>query len=315
MKVLGSTYLPIMKTLANKISDTAELVAYSDKFSLADQLAEIDVLLLGHQKVTSEDLAHAPKLRLIHQHGRGLDSLDLAAATERGVLVANVPGGNSVAVAEHCLALLLYQAKQFALVAKQIEDRVVGAPMGIEIKNKTLLIVGLGAAGKELARMAKALGMRVLATKRRPESHPGVEVDVLGGSDDLCRFLPEADFVVALAALTAETRGMIGAEALSLMRPTAYLINAGRGALVEYDALLDVLSRSAISGAAFDTFWAEPADPEDAIVQLDNFMLTPHVAGFSDAAIEHVTDCVAQNIRSLASKTPLQNVVNELVKT
>ena len=310
MKVLGSTYLPIMKRLEEKIAGTAELVAYNEALPLTDQLAEIDVLMLGHQKVTAEDLAHAPKLRLIHQHGRGLDSLDMSAATERGILVANVPGGNSVAVAEHCLALMLYQAKKLGVAARQVENRIVGAPMGIEIKGKTLLIVGLGATGSDLARIAKALGMQVMATKRRPEIRPNVELDELGGSGDLLRLLPEADFVVVLAALTEETRGMIGAEALRQMRPDAYLINAGRGALVEYSALLDTLTRRAIAGAAFDTFWNEPADPKDPMVQLGNFFLTPHVAGFSDAAIEHVTDSVAQNIRSLASNAPLQNVVN-----
>jgi D-3-phosphoglycerate dehydrogenase len=311
VKVLGSTYLPIMQRLAEKTSETAELRAFDETVPFADQLGDIDVLMLGHQKVTAADLDRAPRLRLIHQHGRGTDSLDLAAATERGIVVANVPGGNSVAVAEHCLALMLFQAKQLGLTGAFIERRIVGAPSGLEIKGKSLLIVGLGAAGSELARMARALGMRVLATKRRPDPAQAVDVDVLRGSGELHSLLPEADFVVVLAALTNETRGLIGAQELNLMKPTAFLVNAGRGALVDYDALREALEMERIAGAAFDTFWAEPADPKDPILGMSGFLLTPHVAGFSDEAIEHVTGIIAQNISSLSTNGPILNVVNE----
>ena len=311
MKVLGSTYLPIMKRLAEKISETAELRTFDETVPFADQLGDIDVLMLGHQKVTAADLDRAPRLRLIHQHGRGTDSLDLGAATERGIVVANVPGGNSVAVAEHCLALMLFQAKQLGFTGAFIERRIVGAPSGLEIKGKSLLIVGLGAAGIELARIARALGMRVLATKRRPDPAQAVDVDVLRGSGELHSLLPEADFVVVLAALTNETRGLIGAQELNLMKPTAFLVNAGRGALVDYDALRETLEMERIAGAAFDTFWAEPADPKDPILGMSGFFLTPHVAGFSDVAIEHVTSIITQNICSLAINGPILNVVSE----
>ena len=311
MKVLGSTYLPIMQRLAEKIPETAELRAFDETVPFADQLGDIDVLMLGHQKVTAADLDRAPRLRLIHQHGRGTDNLDLGAATERGIVVANVPGGNSVAVAEHCLALMLFQAKQLGFTGAFIERRIVGAPSGLEIKGKSLLIVGLGAAGSELARMARALGMRVLATKRLPDPAQTVDVDVLRGSGELHSLLPEADFVVVLAALTNETRGLIGAQELNLMKPTAFLVNAGRGALVDYDALREALEMERMAGAAFDTFWAEPADPKDPILGMSGFLLTPHVAGFSDVAIEHVTGIIAQNIRSLTTNGPILNVVNE----
>jgi phosphoglycerate dehydrogenase-like enzyme len=207
--------------------------------------------------------------------------------------------------------LMLFQAKQLGFTGAFIERRIVGAPSGLEIKGKSLLIVGLGAAGSELARMARALGMRVLATKRRPDPAQTVDVDVLRGSGELHSLLPEADFVVVLAALTNETRGLIGAQELNLMKPTAFLVNAGRGALVDYDALREALEMERIAGAAFDTFWAEPADPKDPILGMSGFLLTPHVAGFSDVAIEHVTGIIAQNIRSLTTNGPILNVVNE----
>ena len=310
MIVLSSTYHPIMERLVAKIEDVADMRAFVDDMPLADQISDIDVLMLGHQKITAKHLMRAPKLKLIQQHGRGIDGVDLPAARTAGVRVANVPAGNSIAVAEHCLALMLSQAKQLHLTDKAITERIVGAPCGLEISGKTLFIAGLGAAGSELARMARALGMRVLATKGRPEVQPDVDVDALGGPNDIHAFLPDADFVVLLAALTADTRNLIGANELRLMKSTAYLVNAARGALVDYDALFACLVDQRIAGAAFDTFWSEPADPSDPILELDRFTLTPHVAGFSDTAIEHVTDIVAHNIHSLANASPLLNVVN-----
>jgi phosphoglycerate dehydrogenase-like enzyme len=112
VKILGSTYLPIMQRLAEKIAGTAELCDFNERVPLADQLADINVLMLGHQKVTATISTARRGLRLIHQHGRSTDSLDLGSASERGIVVANVPGGNSVAVAEHSLALMLFEAKQ-----------------------------------------------------------------------------------------------------------------------------------------------------------------------------------------------------------
>ena len=310
MTVLGSTYKPIMHRLAAKIQDVAHIHKFAKDRQLSDQLIDVDILMLGHQKVTADDLAGAPRLKLIHQHGRGIDGVDLGAATTAGVTVANVPEGNSIAVAEHTLALILAQAKRLNLAQKAIADRLVGAPCGLELRGKTLLIIGLGAAGAELARLAKALGMRVLATKRRPELQPNVSVDALGGPDDLHRFLSKADFVVLLTILTSETHNLISMAELNLMRPTAYLINAARGALVDYDALLTSLLEGTIAGAAFDTFWSEPANPDDPILALDRFLLTPHVAGFSDVSIDYVTDVVAYNIHSLQSGEALINVAN-----
>ncbi|MCP4472674.1 MAG: hydroxyacid dehydrogenase [Gammaproteobacteria bacterium] len=309
MTVLGSTYLPIMDKLASKIDDIANIRPFSEDMDLSDQLAGIDILMLGHQKVMADDLAGAPLLKLIHQHGRGGDSVDLAAAAEAGVTVANVPGGNSVAVAEHSLALMLSLAKNLHLAEKSISERKVGAPGSIELRGKTLAIIGLGASGTELARLAGFMGMKVLAIKRHPDVKPDVTVDALYGPNDLHEVLEQADFVVLLATLAPETMSMIGKTELAMMKPAAYLINSARGALVDYDALFACLQEGNIAGAAFDTFWREPADPDDRMLGLENFLLTPHVAGFSDASVEHVTDAVAQNICRLKNGEALLNTI------
>lgn len=300
-----------MRRLEEKLAGMAEVYDYDHTLPMASQVAEANVIMLGHNKVTADDMKHAPHLKLIHQHGSGTDGVDMVAAKARGVIVANVPGGNSTAVAEHSLALLLFEAKRFGHARTSIDSYTVGAPSTLEIKGKTLLIVGLGSSGSKLAQMTKALGMRVLATKGQPDTESAAHVDELGGPQDLHRFLPQADFVAMHSALTPQTRSIIGTRELELMKPTAHLINASRGALVDYDALCKSLNEGGIAGAAFDTFWTEPVDPDDALLCTEGFFLTPHVAGFSDSAIEHVTEIVVQNIQSLAVNEPLRNVVSD----
>lgn len=308
MIVLGSTYLPMMAGIAARLEPAIELRMFDPRRSLAQQLADVDVLLLGHQRVSQADLAAAPRLRLIQQHGRGLDSVDLEAARRHGVSVANVPGGNSVAVAEHALALILALARQLHRAPACIIDRRTGQPMGIELRGKTLVLIGLGAAGTEFASIAHALGLRVLAIRANATKASRVPVDFLGGPDQMEAVLPQADFVLLLATLTPATAGMFGSRQFDLMKDTAFLVNVGRAGLVDRAALQSALQHGRIAGAAFDVFWAEPADPADPLLALENFILTPHVAGFSDNAIAHIAAEVAANIHRLREGAPLANL-------
>lgn len=310
MNVLGSTYLTMMAGIEARLRPGVALLAFDNRRSLAHQLADIDVLILGHQRVTATELAAAPRLRLIQQHGRGLDGVDLDAARRQGVTVANVPGGNSVAVAEHALALMLVLARQLHRAPQAVRRRLTGEPMGIELRGKTVALIGLGAAGAELAGIARALGMRVLAVRADVSKASAVPVDFLGGPDQIEHVLPQADFVLLLATLTPATAGMLGERQLSLMKETAFLINVGRAGLVDRAALEAVLKDRRIAGAAFDVFWGEPADPADPLLALTNFVLTPHVAGFSDNSIAHIAGEVVANIHRLCRGEPLAFVAD-----
>jgi D-3-phosphoglycerate dehydrogenase len=310
MVVLGSTYTPVMQVLRGKLPAGVELRAFDARIPLVAQVADVDVLIIGSHRVSAEVIQGAPKLRLLQQHGRGVDSVDRLAAGRAGVKVANVPGGNGVAVAELCLTLILLLAKRVGDMPAAIQSRTTGAPAGIEIAGKALLIIGLGSAGSELAVRAKALGMTVLGVRAHPEAGAPSGVDEVFGPAALKGALERADFVCLLSTLTEQTRGMIAAEELAAMKRTAYLVNAARGALVDYAALLEALRSGQISGAAFDTFWAEPADPDDPILKEKTFFLSPHVAGFSDVSIDFVTDAVADNIRRLLDDGELLNVVS-----
>jgi D-3-phosphoglycerate dehydrogenase len=307
--VLGSAYQAVTDALRAELGSDAIVRDLDAARPLAAQVQDVTVLILGSFVVSRQIIEAAPRLQLVHQHGRGLDSVDMAAATARQVLAANVPARNSVSVAEHALALLLSLAKRFHACGRAVAARTIGAPTGLELAGKTLGIVGLGASGSELARMALALGMRVMALRARPAEPVALPIDV-SGPEQLHRMLAASDFISLHAPLNDRTRGMIGRNELRRMKPSAYLINIARAALVDYEALRDALRDNAIAGAAADVFWSEPADPSDPIFELDNFVLTPHVAGFSDASIRQVVEVIADNIRRLARGEPLANVAN-----
>lgn len=308
MVVLGSTYIPMMEAIARLAGPRIEIRTWDPRRQLAEQISGVNVLILGHQRVDAEIIGSAHELRLIQQHGRGVDGVDMEAARRKGVIVANVPGGNSVAVAEHSLALLLHLAKGMHTVQTSLSARLTGQPMGVELRGKTIGIVGLGAAGVELARIARAFGMRVLAIRADVAKGSPVPLDFLGGPDELDRTLAESDFVVLLASLTGRTDGMIGRAQFAAMRPNALLVNTGRARLVDRQALHEALASRRIAAAAFDVFWSEPADPGDPLLALENFVLTPHVAGFSDVAIADIAAEVVENIRRLEDDEPLRNV-------
>jgi D-3-phosphoglycerate dehydrogenase len=309
MIILGSTYRPVMDALTRKLPPGTLLRRFDAGRSLAEQLGDVDVLMVGSHRVTAEVIAAAPRLKLLQQHGRGVDPVDLVAAARAGIPVANVPGGNGVAVAELCLALLLYMAKRMADMPRAIAERQTGAPVGVELAGKTLALVGLGSSGRELAVRAGCLGMKVLAVRARPEAGLMPGVTAVFGPQKLHEVLKQADFVCLLATLTDSTRGLIGAPELSAMKPAAFLINAARGAMVQYEPLLHALKSQQIAGAAFDTFWNEPADPQDPILALPEFFLSPHVAGFSDVSVDHVVEVIAANIDRLGRGAPLVNLV------
>ncbi len=310
MIVLGSAYRGVTVRLREHVSSSHTIRDPDPQRPIDSQLADVEVLLLGSLRVTAEVMDAAPRLRLIHQHGRGIDGVDLEAATARGVWVANVPQGNSVAVAEHALGLMFVLAKGIHRARASLENAELGAPLTTELSGATLGILGLGGSGSELALRAKALGMRVLATKAEPQrcSVPH-SVDKLVGPAEVDGVLAESDFIVVALPLTDATLGSIGRESIARMKPTASLINIARAQIVDYDALYEALAENRISGAAFDVFWGEPANVRDPLLELPNFVLTPHQAGFSYRSVDDVAQVIADNIERLDAGAPLHNTV------
>ena len=278
--------------------------------ALERELTSADGLVVrSATRVTAAMLEKAPRLRVVGRAGVGVDNIDVDAATRRGVLVMNTPGGNAVSVAEHTLAMLLALARSVPRHNAAIHTGhwEKGAGLGTELRGKTLGLVGLGRVGVEVARRARALEMRVLANDPYITPAAAREVDVeLVSLEELLR---RSDFVSLHTSLSAETEKMINAAALAQMRRGAWLINCARGELVDEAALAEALRSGKLAGAAVDTFAEEP--PKNSpLLGLPNLIATPHIAGSTAEAQEEVGTLIAQQVRDFLAEGVIRNAVN-----
>ncbi len=260
---------------------------------LVEQVGNAAALIPSMARIGADVIAAAPRLRLIVQFGAGLDGVDRGAAEARGIPVRNVPGANAQAVAEMALFLMLGLARRLPLHRRSFEQRVVGDPPGSELQGKTLGVVGLGASGRALARMARGIGMNVVAVRSSGPQTNDDDAEWVGGPEHLDLLLQKADYVSLHVPASAQTRGLIDGGRLSLFKPGAYLINVGRGELVDRDALLAALGDRRIAGAGLDVYWEEPPDPADPLLAMDNVVATPHLGGVTREALERLADRVA----------------------
>ncbi len=278
-----------------------------------DQVRGYDALIVLTPLVTAATLAGADRLTHLARFGVGYDSVDVGACTERGVVLTITPDAVRRPVASSVLAFIL--ALSLKLFAK---DRITRAGrwgdkldyMGLGLAGRTLGVVGLGNIGRDVFTLAAPLGMRHIAYDPylSPERAPaGVELT------DLETLLREADFVSLNCNLTPETRGLIDAERLALMQPSAYLINTARGPVVDQAALTAALREGRIACAALDVFEREPIDPADPLLTLDNVIVTPHAIAWTDEWIATSVRVISDAILAVASGRVPQGVVNREV--
>lgn len=280
------------------------------KEALAAALTDADALVVrSATRVTAALLEHAPRLRVVGRAGVGVDNIDLDAATRRGVLVMNTPGGNAVSVAEHTLALLLALARSVPQLNAAVHagrwEKSCAA--GVELRGKTLGLVGLGRVGSEVARRARALELRVLAFD------PYISANVAGeaGAElvPLDELLARSDFVSLHAALSPATEKLLNRDTIAKMKRGARLINTARGELVDEAALAEALRAGHLAGAAVDVFAAEPPHGSP-LIGLPNVIATPHTAGSTEEAQEEVGTLIAQQVRDFLAEGILRNAVN-----
>jgi len=255
-------------------------------------------------QVTERIIRAADSLQIIARAGVGVDNIDVSAATRQGILVVNCPAGNTVAAAEHTIAMLLAAARNIPQAHAALKggrwDRK--RFMGRQVAGKTLGIIGLGRIGSEVARRARGLQMNVLAY----DPYLGAQrAEDLGAQVcSLEELLQQADFVTIHTALTDETQGMIGAEQLALMKPPAIIINCARGGIISETALLDALTNGQLAGAALDVFEGG-SRPNPDLVALDNVVVTPHLgASTSEAQVSVAVDAARQVVDVLSGRPP-----------
>jgi len=252
----------------------------------------------------------APKLRWVQSGGAGVERFLTPEFIASSVILTNAAGVYAIPIAEHVLGFMLHFARAFHGALRHQLRREWEYPEIGELSGSTLGIIGLGGIGVEVAKRAKSFGMRVIAIRRRPD-RPSPFADEVRGADALPWLLAESDYVALCAALTAKTRHLIGEAELRLMKPTAYLINVGRGALVDEPALISALTEGRIAGAGLDVFAKEPLAAESPLWTLPNVLITPHNAGDSPRSHERLMELFCENLRRYLVGEDLLNVVDK----
>ena len=291
-----------------------DLVLLPDGISEDDLIAAVrdaTLLLMCYTPVTARVIAAADKLKGIVKYGVGIDAIDIPAAMARGIPVVNVPEYAEETVAEGAFALMIALAKKLKPIGREMAERGWAWPtpqwMGIDLAGRTLGLVGTGRIGRSMARMAAGFRMRVIGF----DPYVGAEAMHAAGIekiDDLRAVLRDSDVVSIHTVLNDETRHLIGGLELSLMKPTAFLINVSRGAIVDESALVLALREKVIAGAALDVYSQEPltqsGHPLSVLYGMDNVILFPHLAFYTEEAMRRLTDDTLARSREILEGRP-----------
>jgi D-3-phosphoglycerate dehydrogenase len=303
---------PIDASGVNLLRTKAEVVACREASfdGIRSEARDADAVIT-RSRLPDDIFETAPRLRAAMIHGTGMDLVPLASATEHGVAVSRIPGGNAQSVAEYCVMAMLTLARNFPEIHSSIrlkpwdETRSLGAKAH-EIAAMTVGIVGLGEIGKRVAKACRqGFGMNVLGNQRRmnqlgPDAQPATLDEILGSSD----------FIVITCPLTPETHHLFNRDRISRMKSSAWLINVGRGAVIDEKALIEALRGMSIAGAMLDVYEHYRLDPGHPLLSLDNAVLTPHLAGMTQESRKRMgTIAAEETLRMLAGERPL-NFVN-----
>ena len=299
------------------LGDLADLVPLKTKKpeEFLDEAADCDALLNTYAgPITAEVMARMPRCRIIARYGIGVDTIDLEAATREGIIVTNNPTYCVEEVAEHTLALLLACARKVAFYDRLVRGGRWEVPPGkpmFRLSGRTLGLVGFGNIARQVALRAASFGMRIVFADPFVKDEPR---DVPARKVELEALLRESDFVSVHPPLTRETRGMIGDDALSRMKPSAFLINCSRGPVVDTDALARALDAKRIAGCALDTIDPEPLPDPHPLRGRDNVIITPHVAWYSEQALVGLQAGAPGEVRRVLTGEWPVNVVNREVR-
>ncbi len=275
---------------------------------LVAALEGADAVIASTDPYVENVLAASPQLQVVVRWGTGYDSVDLAACTRHGVLACNTPGLNVNAVADHALLLMLGSTRHLSRQLALIRDGGWAEVRGAELHGKTVGLVGCGAIGRAVARRLRGFDCRLLAADPMLDPETAEQLGVKRVT--LGQLLTQSDFVSLHAALTPESRGLIGEAQLRSMRPTAYLINTARGPLVDDKALVRALTEGWIAGAAVDTYTVEPLAADHALRHLPNCLATPHSAFNTTEAVVATNAAVARAVLAVARGERPDHVLN-----
>jgi phosphoglycerate dehydrogenase-like enzyme len=323
--ILSARYRPGDLDRIREAAPGARIVTLSREGLTDEPVDDVEVLLRGWLSSDAFDrlLARAPRLTWVHSASAGVERALTPAARERGIVITNARGVFSRPIAEYVLMMILAVSRRLPGLLELQRERTWQPLEGVELRDVTVGIVGLGSIGRAVGALATAFGCRVVAVRRRSDagSRPTgtddesrafgeVMLERVGGPETLPQLLAESDFVVLAAPLTPETEDMIDEAALAAMKPSAWLINVARGRLIDERALVNALRDGTIGGAVLDTFRDEPLPPSSAFYDLPNVIVTPHTSWSSGRVLDRSVELFCDNLRRYAAGEPLLNVVD-----
>ena len=280
------------------------------------EIADVDAFVnVRHVPVTRRIIEAAKKLKIIARHGLGYETVELEAATERKVIVTRTAGQGACDVVEYTIGALVALSKKFIQSDASVKSGKweTYKCFGIQMRDKTLGIIGFGGIGAEVARVAKALQMRIIACDPLASEERARDLGV--ELVDLHRLLRESDYVSLHASVTESSKGILGKKEFWLMKRGAFVVNCARGVMLDEKALYDALISGKLAGAALDVFEKEPPPKDSPLFELENVLLTPHIAGMSEESAEGMSISIGGSVAAvLKGRLPrLENVVNKTV--
>lgn len=297
-RVVGTTVLKpveMLKAAGVTIVENPHLKAGKNlkEDQLVDLIKGIDAIIVGEDDVTRKVIEHADRLKIISKNGVGVNQIDVAAATEKGIFVTNTPGANSNAVADLTFGLMFSTARRIPFAHNATREGKWDKFIGTEIWKKTIGIVGIGHIGKGVARRARGFEMRILGYDVVQDQEFARDVGLT--YVPLETIFREADFITLHVPLTKDTEGLVTRDHLRLMKKTAYLVNIARGGVVRSADLYDALVKKELAGAALDVFEEEPPIG-NPLLTLDNVVTTSHIGAFTWESMENMGSIAAQNV-------------------
>jgi D-3-phosphoglycerate dehydrogenase len=317
--ITGNQRMPAVEEGEELARVNAELVVAgcTCEAEIIEAARDADAILTVGSKMTRSVMEQLPKCQVIVRYGIGYDTIDVNAATDNNILVVNIPDFCFEEVSNHAIAILLTCAKKVVTLNNMVkqgrwmEAKAAQAPM-VSIHGQTLGIAGCGNIGRMTARKAQCFGLKILGYDPYVDKSLAEEHGITLVS--LPELLKGSDFISLHTALNKETWHIIGEKEFRQMKPTAYIINTARGSVIDEKALIKALKEKRIAGAGLDVFEQEPIDPDNPLLKMDNVIVLPHSASYSDVAFKRLRTCVGQEAARVLSGRWPKNVVNKTVK-
>ncbi len=308
-------------SITDELEAVAELVRCesNDEETLVAAAADVDLIIVScFTKIPAAVIENAGKLKAVLKYGVGVDNIDLNAATRKGILVVNCPEYGSNTIAEHAFALMIGLAKKLVRIDKLTRKKLWLWPepelMGTELQEKTIGLIGFGKIGRAMARMTIGFGMHAVV---HDPYVPAEQIKACNAdSVSLDELLAVSDVVSIHCVLTPETEKLIGATELERMKPSAFLIDVSRGAIIDDTALIRALQENRIAGAGLDVFAEEPLKPENPLLKMENVILTPHLAWYTREAFDRLAQETLQRVLEIFDGKIPHNIKNpEVIET